>query len=83
MQSKFVSDLNVCCGSPLTPYSGNWVNLELLLPGGGGIAALMTEEEILEAYGFLKASLLKWYIPLLLPFHWSKEVIRLSLIAMG
>ena len=83
MQSKFVSDLNVCYGSPLTLYSGNWANLKLLLPGGGGIAALMTEEEILEAYGFLKASLLKWCIPLLLPFHWSKEVIRLSLIAMG
>lgn len=72
----------MCCGSPLTPYSGNWANLELLLPGGGGIAALMTEE-ILEAYDFLKASLLKWCIPLLLPFHWSKGVIWLSVIAMG
>ena len=80
---KFVSDLNVCYGSPLPPYSGYWANLELLLPGGGGIAALMTEEDILEAFDFLKTTLLKWRIPLPLLFHWSKEVIRLSLIAMG
>ena len=58
----------MCCGSPLTPYSEIWANLELLLPGGGRIASLITEEEILEAYDFLKASLLKWCIPLLLPF---------------